>query len=476
MNQPQQSTFFEYGINRNQIVYSLDDVPVTGTIPTWLSGSYIRNGPGMFNLQHRRMNHWFDAMGALHKFDLHNGKVSYQCRFIECESFRHATATGDLKFSEFATDPCKSLFKKVQSYVFPTLPNMTDNPKINVARIGDKWMALGETPMQVEFDPETLRTIGVSEPVPGAFAYKTTAHPHFEDEHAYNLVVKFGMQSHYRIYDVSRPGEKALASVPVRKPAYLHGFGMSSKYFIIAAGPLVVVPIELLFWKRPYIENHKWLPGEGATIWVIEKVTGKLKAKFKTEPFFAFHHVNAWEEGDELVMDINAYNDASIVQKYYLRELEQPEVELPFGTLRRFRLNLATKKYSSSIVSEACIELPRIDYQRYNTNGDYGFTYGVSLHPGHRKGFYNSLVKINVKTGKADYWHQPGCYPGEPYFFPSPGSKNDEDGVLLSIVLDAGNGNSFLLVLNAATLQETGRATLPEPVVYGFHGEFMSNK
>lgn len=467
------SHFFAPGIGENQRIYSMDDVPVQGRIPDWVSGSYIRNGPGMFQLQNRRLNHWFDAMGALHKFDIRNGKVSYLNSFIECESYRYASTEGDLKFSEFASDPCKSIFKKVQSYVFPTLPNMTDNPKINVARFADKFMALGETPMQVEFDPETLQTIGVSEPVPGSFAYKTTAHPHFEAEQAYNLVVKFGMQSHYRIYNVAQSGSKPIASVPVKKPAYLHGFGMSKNYFIIAAGPLVVVPIELLFWKRPYVENHKWLPKEGSAIWVIEKTTGKLRARFQTEAFFAFHHVNAWEEGDDLVMDINAYDDASIVQKYYLKELEQPDVQLPFGTLRRYRMNLRNKRIELHTISDACIELPRIDYERYNTSGNYQYTYGVSLHPSNPTGFYNSIVKIDVQTGANAYWYNPDCYPGEPFFLAAPNGKNDADGVLLSIVLDAAQHRSFLLVLDAGSMEEIARATLPEPVVYGFHGEFF---
>ena len=467
------ASFFPFGVAQNQKTYSLADVPVTGTIPDWLQGSYIRNGPGMFQLENKRLNHWFDAMGALHKFDIANGKVAYQNVMIECESYKKVTETGDIQFSEFASDPCKTIFKKVQSYVFPTLPNMTDNPKVNVAKIAGKFMALGETPMQVEFDPHTLKTIGVSEPVPGGFAYKTTAHPHLEDEHAYNLVVKFGMQSFYKLYDVSKPGSKAIASVPVQKPAYLHGFGMSKNYFIIAAGPLTVVPIQLLFWKRPYIENHHWNAKEGAAIYIIEKASGKLKAKFRTEAFFSFHHVNAWEEGEELIMDINAYDDASIINQYYLKELEKQDAVFPKGTLRRYRFNLRTKKYNAEIVSHACIELPRIDYSRYNTNGDYNFTYGVSVHPSQPKGFYNSIVKINSKTGDSFYWHEEGCYPGEPFFQPSPQSKNDEDGILISIVLDAAQQNSFLLMLDAITMQEIARAVLPEPVVYGFHGEFF---
>lgn len=468
-------SFFQYGINTNQQTYSMQNIPVTGKIPEWLEGNYIRNGPGMFNLNGKRVNHWFDAMGALHSFNIRNGKVDYVSRYIECESYQSAAENGTLKFSEFATDPCKSIFKKVQSYVFPTLPNMTDNPKIHVARIGERYMALGETPMQVEFDPQTLEKIGVDEIVPGAFAYKTTAHPHFEKDHAYNLVVKFGMQSYYRIYDMVHK-KKHLASIPVAKPAYMHGFGMSERYFIIAAGPLVVVPIHLLFWKKPYIENHQWLPEEGARIWVIEKSTGKTKAVFETEAFFCFHHINAWEEGDDIVMDIDAYDDADIINKYYLKELERHDLRLPEGKLRRYRLDLASKKVKEIVtVSDACIELPRIDYDHFNMNGNYRFTYGVGLHPMHKIGFYNSIVKIDTKNGDASYWHQQDCYPGEPYFIASPESKHDADGVILSIVLDAGKERSFLLVLNATTLDEIARAEVPEPIVYGFHGEFFRN-
>ncbi len=467
------NSFFQFGIHTNQREYAMKNIPVQGKIPEWLEGNYIRNGPGMFQINGKPVNHWFDAMGALHSFNIVNGQVDYISKYIACESYRSASEEGKLSFSEFATDPCKSIFKKVQSYVFPSLPNMTDNPKIHVAKIGKRYMALGETPMQVEFDPKTLERIGVDEINPGAMAYKTTAHPHFEHDHAYNLVVKFGMQSHYRIYDMVNKG-KYLSSIPVAKPAYLHGFGMSKNYFIIAAGPLVVVPIHLLFWKKPYIENHNWLPDEGAKIWVIEKATGKLKTVFETEAFFSFHHINAWEEGDELVMDINAYDDASIVSKYYLHELEKSDLAIPEGMLRRYRMNLKTKRIvEKTTVSNACIELPRIDYDRFNTNGEYGFTYGVSLHPEHKTGFYNSIVKINTKNGDSRYWFEDGCYPGEPCFIPSPESKNDEQGVLLSIVLDSKNENSFLLILDASSLQEVARASVPEPIVYGFHGEFF---
>ncbi len=465
--------FFEPGILRNLEPYSLGDVPLQGRFPDWLNGSYIRNGPGMFSLPNRRLNHWFDAMGALHKFDFAGGRVNYQSAFIESEAYKWVRDHGELNYSEFATDPCKSMFRKVMSYFIPVLPNMTDNPKVNVAKIAKDYMALGETQMQVIFDPKTLETVGITEYAPKNFAYKTTAHPHFENGHAWNVVVKFGMFSYYQVYDTANRGAKPVANIPVGKPAYLHGFGMSQQYFVIVAPPLVVNPIELLFWRRPYIENHRWQPENGTKFYVIEKSTGKLKGKYTTDAFFLFHHVNAWEEGEDLVMDINAYDDASILSSYYLRELEKPDLKIPTGTIRRYRLNMTTGKMESHIISPACIELPRMDYGRFNTNPAYRHTYGVSVHPDHPVGFYNSLVKINTHTGQTDYWHSDGCYPGEPCFIPSPDGSRDDEGILLSIVIDTVNQNSFLLALDAATLEEVARATVPQTILYGFHGEYF---
>ncbi|HUN09591.1 MAG TPA: carotenoid oxygenase family protein, partial [Aggregatilineales bacterium] len=66
------------------------------------------------------------------------------------------------------------------------------------------------------------------------------------------------------------------------------------------------------------------------------------------------------------------------------------------------------------------------------------------------------------------------CYPGEPVFAARPGGTADDDGVLLSVVLDTTAGNSFLLVLDARTLQEVARATLPQAVMFGFHGHFRA--
>ncbi len=46
---------------------------------------------------------------------------------------------------------------------------------------------------------------------------------------------------------------------------------------------------------------------------------------------------------------------------------------------------------------------------------------------------------------------------------------------ILSVVLDAGKGTSFLLVLDARTFTEMARAELPHPVLLGYHGQFYED-
>ena len=43
------------------------------------------------------------------------------------------------------------------------------------------------------------------------------------------------------------------------------------------------------------------------------------------------------------------------------------------------------------------------------------------------------------------------------------------------MVLDAARGTSFLLVLDAQTFTEMGRAEIPHAVLFGYHGDFFGS-
>ncbi len=457
-----------------QASLAVDDLPVTGTMPDWLAGTLLRNGPGAFAVGEQRYRHWFDGLAMLHRFTIAGGRVSYANRFLQSRAYDAARETGAIAYSEFATDPCRSMFARVQS-LFDT--SVTDSAKVAVARLDDRFFALAETPIQVEFDPQTLRSVGVMQVEPSPYGRMTTVHPHTHPDGAtYNLVTRFHASSEYRFYRTRGHLQwQRVAARRVAQPAYLHSFGMSQRHLVLAEYPLVVNPMSLLLWLRPYIENFRWRPERGTRFVALDRGTGEVAGTWQTDAFFAFHHVNSFEQGDDLVVDLVAYPDADVIGAFYLERLRDPDVQVPFGTLRRYRLPLRgpSRPVTWEPIGEQCLELPSYDYPRHVTDGGYRHVYGVSI--ADRRGFYDQVVALDLATGAERTWHEPGCYPGEPVFVGRPGRTDENDGVLLSVVLDASRQASSLLVLDARTLGEVARAELPHPVLFGYHGLFVGD-
>jgi carotenoid cleavage dioxygenase-like enzyme len=117
------------------------------------------------------------------------------------------------------------------------------------------------------------------------------------------------------------------------------------------------------------------------------------------------------------------------------------------------------------------MELPRIDYRRHNTR-EYGYAYATGARS-ESSDWFDQLVKVDISGGETARWHEDATYPGEPVFVPSPGGTAEDDGVILSAVLDAESRRSFLLVLDAASFEELGRAEVPHAIPFGFHGQYF---
>ncbi|HYB24135.1 MAG TPA: carotenoid oxygenase family protein [Solirubrobacteraceae bacterium] len=480
----------------------IDELALTGELPAWLTGSLLRTGPAKFELgadtasaggaQH--MRHWFDGLAMLHRFTIDRGHVSYGSRFLESRSYRAARAQGEIVYGEFATDPCRSLFKRVQT-LFTGGGVLTDNANVNVARLGERFIAMTETPLPVQFDPHTLRAAGVRPfKAPGQL---TTAHPHLDRSSGgmLNYAAKLGPRSSYRFFAID-PAPSAgaagakprvIASLPVREPAYMHSFGLTERWLVLAEFPLVVNPLALALSGRPYIENYRWKPELGTRFTLVDRRTGETVGGFATDACFAFHHVNAYEasspegDGEEVVVDLCAFADATIVEDLYLERLRAGK-PVSAAALTRFRLRRADRSVSRERLADEDIELPRINYARCNER-PYRHVWGVGAGP---SGWLERVVKIDTHARSTLSWSQDGCYPGEPVFVACPQDvappasspagdaqiRAEDDGVLLSVVLDARAGSSFLLVLDARDLSEIARAHVPHHIPFGFHGQF----
>ena len=86
----------------------------------------------------------------------------------------------------------------------------------------------------------------------------------------------------------------------------------------------------------------------------------------------------------------------------------------------------------------------------------------------------DSLVKVDLEQNRAASWHEAGCYPSEPIFVAAPKAVSEDEGVILSVVVDTRKGDSFLLVLCATTFKELARAEAPHHIPFGFHGQYFA--
>ncbi|HTC71362.1 MAG TPA: carotenoid oxygenase family protein [Solirubrobacteraceae bacterium] len=452
----------------------LDELTLTGELPSWLRGSLLRTGPAKFEIGRAQpMRHWFDGLAMLHRFTVEDGRVSYGNRFLESRSYRAAQERGEIVYREFATDPCRSLFKRVQSLFSPG-SELSDNANVNVARLGERFVAMTETPLPVQFDPQTLEAAEVRPFVaPGQLS---TAHPHLDRASGgmINYAAQLGPRSSYRFFALE-PGSAAqetliprsIASLPVKQPAYMHSFGLTERWLVLAEFPFVVNPLALALSGRPYIENYRWRPELGTRFTLVDRASGAYVAGFQTDACFAFHHVNAYDDGEEVVVDLCALADAGVIEDLYLERLRAGK-PIASAALTRFRLRPSERAVSREVLADGDIELPRINYARCNER-PYRYVWGVGSGPG---GWLERIVRVDTFEHSTRAWEQPGCYPGEPVFVARPGAEDEDDGVLLSVVLDAHAGNSFLLVLNAGDLGELARAETPHHIPFGFHGQF----
>ena len=461
----------------------LPDVPVQGRLPPWLAGTLVRTGPARYEVGDQRLRHWFDGYAMLHAFSFGGGTVSYANRFLGSRAYNHAKRHGAIGYHEFATDPCRSIFKRFV-HLFTKQRNVTDNGNVSISKIADQFVALTEIPLPVAFDKATLETtggIGYDDALGGDY---TTAHPHLDPMRgeAVSFLIHFGLKSTYTVYRLPRGSKRRvpLATIPTKRPAYIHSFGITPNYVILVENPHRVNPLDLLLSGRPFIENYRWHAKEPTTFILVHRESGAV-TRCPADPFFAFHHVNAFERDGAVIADLCAYDNADIIDALYLDNLRGENgaestraLPTPPSQLRRYTLDPRTGSAGCAIVSDQLAELPQINYDRANMQA-YRFAYGTGVDSADPNGFIDRLVKVDIDERDARVWREPSCYPGEPVFVPSPESHEDAEdaGLILSVVLDAERAHSFLLVLDARSFTELARCEVPHHIPFGFHGTFF---
>jgi carotenoid cleavage dioxygenase-like enzyme len=193
----------------------------------------------------------------------------------------------------------------------------------------------------------------------------------------------------------------------------------------------------------------------------------------QSAPFFAFHTIGSFEDGDDLLLDVAAFPDTSVFETLYLENIRSREAaEFPIPPPTRFALRNVTSGASATVRdAEVVFKLPPKDNIELPTLNPahawarYRYAYGISRQHPH-SGVSDTLLKLDMDgaaamgdaQGKA--WFENGCTPGEPIFVADPEGTAEDDGVLLSVVLDDKRARSMLVCIDAETMVEVGRAVM----------------
>jgi beta,beta-carotene 9',10'-dioxygenase len=450
----------------------------SGRIPEWLSGSLIRNGPIYVTVDGKTNEHWLDGLAMLHAFSFHNGEVRYSNKFLRSDAYTQVFEKGSLDYKTFASDPCRSLFKRFLTFFLPKEGRELPNANVNVAKMADTYVALTETPLPISFDPQTLETLGVldyQDQLPHGKCWES-AHPHYDSvrKETFNYLIQYGRFSEYILYRLKEGSSEreVIARIKVDEPSYMHSFALTERYVVFTEFPFVVKPLDLITKNRAFIKNFSWHPERGTQFTVVERGSGHIVGRYKTKPFFAFHHANAFEKDGRVYVDMVCYDDPSIITDitaHFKPDIQGNKDKAP-SRLERFILTLQSQELTSEMLFNESIEFPRINGAF--DGSPYRSVYLIDAREPEER-CLRSLYKVNVETKEFRQWQEVGCSPGEPVFVSKPGGVEEDEGVVLAVVWDMNKQNSFLLVLDGQSFEEMGRAEVTHVIPTGLHGQYF---
>ncbi|KAG9187253.1 torulene dioxygenase [Alternaria panax] len=509
------------------------ELTVKGTIPRYVAGVLYRTGPLGYKAKTDdgkiwAAKHWFDGFSCVHRFEVDfpdasgPAKVTYRSRRTVDEYLEIVRRNGRLESTTFASkrDPCESFFWKVMSMFVAARSERNIGVTLSINMPGSDKLAEGTKPrtkgltggietLHARTDSAAIKEIDPDTLEPRGFASQASLHPElkgpFSAAHAksdpktgdmYNFNLEFGYKSIYRIFRVSASsGETEVLATFHGTPAYIHSLFLSENYIILCVwnSHIAWSGLSLMYNKNVVDSIAPFNPDSKATWYVIDRRHGKgLVATYVSDPFFCFHSINAWEEPSasdprktDIITELSMFENLDVIKRFYydnvISSIDTPDYEgekritcLPMQV--QFRLPSVDAGVPTPMPAELLFQAEKFKSMELPTlNPSYltkphRYTYGCADRL--KSSFFDGLVKFDNKTQEAIFWEQEGHTPGEAIFVADPEGVEEDDGMLLSVVLDGYAEKSYLLVLKAKDLKEVGRAEMDGPMSFGFHGTF----
>jgi carotenoid cleavage dioxygenase-like enzyme len=437
------------------------DLTVEGAIPTDIAGAFIRNGanPQLTPLGSYTYPMEGDAM--LHGVWLEGGRARYRNRFVRTKGFAAEAKAGHPLYGGLMTptfvDP--SLLGEGPD---PGWPFRLD-PFINIIRHEEGYLALGEgvPPYEVTANLETVGLFDFG----GALSAGMTAHPKRDPVTGDLVSFCYAVEEPFLTWAViGADGSVIQAPTPVEgvdTSFMVHDFAITEHYAVFVLGP-TTLDIEAMMSGGQVL---KWTPESGTRIALVDRTGSSSTRWFATEAFWVWHLANAFENGDDVVVDFPQWSAPGLGL--------QGDTDVT-GRFVRLALQLSSGKATVTEVEGTPSEFPRIDDRRLGRSYRYAVVAARSPEAKLTAGEHDVLLRHDLASGRSERIATEVAI-GEVVFAPRDGSTEELDGYYVTFGTSLVDGRSGLYIWDAGELQATPRARilLPHRVPNGLHGNWF---
>jgi carotenoid cleavage dioxygenase len=420
------------------------DLEVTGHLPPELDGMLLRNGPNPFGTVSPN-HHWFVGHGMVHGVGLSGGQATwYRNRWVRTDSLEGAGGP-----------PAAPLA--------PQRASLPGPGAVNIISHADRLLALGEVGLPWELDANlgTIREYDFG----GRLTSNMTAHPKVDPVSGELVFFGYDLGPVHLRYHVANATGELVHSVEIDtpRPTMMHDFGVTQTRVVFLDLP-VVFDFELLAeGSMPF----RWHPEAGARVGVMpRRGTSAEVTWIDIEPCYVFHPLNAYDDGDRIVMDV--------VRHRTMFETNRVGPHEPsLSRLDRWVIDPADGTVEATTIDETHQEFPRVDPRVETLPHRYGYAVTLTGTGGFDTG---DIVAHDLVAGtRSVHRTGEGRYPSEAVFVPAGPGAAEGEGWLLAPVYDAATDRSDIIVVDATDVAAPPVATvhLPVRIPFGFHGNWV---
>jgi carotenoid cleavage dioxygenase len=419
---------------------SIVDLPVTGRLPHELEGRYLRNGPNPLATPEPSSYHWFTGEGMVHGIRLCQGRAEwYRNRWVRSASVAEALG-----------EPPRP---------GPVHAGMDFAANTNVIGLAGRTFAIveaGGRPYELTGELETIGPSDFDGTLPGGYTAHPKRDPKTGELHAISYYWGWGNTVQYSVVGIDGRVSRTV-DVEVGGPVSIHDMSLTERYAVIYDLP-VVFSMEAAASGANF--PYRWDPEYAARVGLLPRQGQGADVRwFEIEPCYVFHPLNAYDDGDQVVLDVVRH------PKMFATTVTGPNEGPP--TLERWTVDQSAGKVRREELDDRAQEFPRVDERVVGQRHRYGYLPVVDG---------SALLKHDLQRRTAEARPLKECGgASEAVFVPAAADAAEDDGWVLSLIFRPETNASDLLVLNAADFTGEPQAVvhLPRRVPFGFHGNWV---